>query len=298
MRYLTPVNPRGGAGAANMATAASLGAAGAGYKGLAGLGLKGARAGIPRKSEVVKQVRKELTQLEEQVPWKEVQDRWRTHRKSWTRRLRQADSSREIAICIREFHENLKTDKSSGLFVTGGAWEMSLRECITGSGQHLQLLQVWEEMRIALQQWLAAGQLPGGLASCDRASYEQAVLTYQVLQEAACKGPEYLEQVPLDQILTSQKELLALQHIIQREAATAHSRLQAIALGQTGAQAVAPAPPPLVVPDLEGGLSEGVLLQLGNLPRIKTHEGVASDVDTDKDMGSEATDVDDEMDVY
>lgn len=35
----------------------------------------GARMGIPRKSEVVKQVRKELAQLEEQVPWKEVQDR-------------------------------------------------------------------------------------------------------------------------------------------------------------------------------------------------------------------------------
>lgn len=41
-----------------------------------------------------------------------------------------------------------------------------------------------------------------------------------------------------------------------------------------------------------------MLLQLGKLPRIKTHEGVASDVDTDKDVGSEATDLDVEMDIY
>jgi hypothetical protein len=50
-------------------------------------------------------------------------------------------------------------------------------------------------MRAALQAWLAEGQLPGGLASLDKASYEQAVCTYAVLQEAATKGPEYLEQV-------------------------------------------------------------------------------------------------------
>jgi hypothetical protein len=50
-------------------------------------------------------------------------------------------------------------------------------------------------MRAALQAWLAEGQLPGGLASLDKASYEQAVCTYAVLQEAASMGPEYLEQV-------------------------------------------------------------------------------------------------------
>jgi hypothetical protein len=64
-----------------------------------------------------------------------------------------------------------------------------------GTGSHLQLQQVWEEMRAALQAWLAEGQLPGGLASLDKASYEQAVCTYTVLQEAAAKGPEFLEQV-------------------------------------------------------------------------------------------------------
>jgi hypothetical protein len=37
--------------------------------------------------------------------------------------------------------------------------------------------------------------LDGGLASLDKASYEQAVCTYAVLQEAASKGPEFLEQV-------------------------------------------------------------------------------------------------------
>lgn len=47
-----------------------------------------------------------------------------------------------------------------------------------------------------------------------------------------------------------------------------------------------------------GGLTEGMLLQLGKLPRIKTHEGQGSDMDTDKDMGSEATDLDEAMSVY
>jgi hypothetical protein len=54
--------------------------------------------------------------------------------------------------------------------------------------------------------------------------------------------------VPLDQILTSQKELLALQHIIQREAAAAHSRLQALATGSATVTAAAPA----LIPDIEG----------------------------------------------
>jgi hypothetical protein len=58
--------------------------------------------------------------------------RWRTLRKTWTRRLRQADSTREAAVCISEFHDNLKTDKSSGTFAAGGPWELSLRECLSG----------------------------------------------------------------------------------------------------------------------------------------------------------------------
>lgn len=74
--------------------------------------------------------------------------------------------------------------------------------------------------------------------------------------------------MPLDQILTSQKELLALQHIIQREAAAAHSRLQAIALGQTGPTAAgipptSAVPAPLVIPDLEGERGSGADKLLG-----------------------------------
>lgn len=38
-------------------------------------------------------------------------------------------------------------------------------------------------------------------------------------------------QVPLDQILSSQRELLALQHIIQREHAATHARIQVMATG-------------------------------------------------------------------
>lgn len=46
-----------------------------------------------------------------------------------------------------------------------------------------------------VQTWLAAGSLPGGLDALDRQTYEQAVATYVVLQEAASKGLECLEQV-------------------------------------------------------------------------------------------------------
>eukprot|EP00775_Hariotina_reticulata_P004799 gene4799-5049_t len=78
-----------------------------------------------------------------------------------------------------EFHDNLRTDKSSGLFMSGGAWELLLKECITG------------------------------------------------------------------------------------------------------------------------GLTEGLLMQLGQLPRIKASEGLGSDVDTDKDVGSEATELGgSDMDVF
>jgi hypothetical protein len=73
----------------------------------------------------------------------------------------------------------------------------------------------------------------------------------------ACTAtPRYLvclrQQVPLDQILTSQKELLALQHIIQREAAAAHSRLQALATGSAAGAAAAAAAPAVLLPDVEG----------------------------------------------
>lgn len=66
---------------------------------------------------------------------------------------------------------------------------------VTGQGNHVQLQHVWEDMRAVLLQWLAERQLPGGDVHMDKASYDQAVRTYQVLQEAANKGAEYLEQV-------------------------------------------------------------------------------------------------------
>jgi hypothetical protein len=48
---------------------------------------------------------------------------------------------------------------------------------------------------VVTQTWLAAGILPGGLDALDRHSYEQALATYAVLQDAASKGLESLEQV-------------------------------------------------------------------------------------------------------
>jgi len=58
-------------------------------------------------------------------------------------------------------------------------------------------------------------------------------------------------QIPLDQILTTQRDVLALQHVIQREVVTTHSRLQAVAGGT--AAAAAQQPPPLLPPDFAAG---------------------------------------------
>jgi hypothetical protein len=57
--------------------------------------------------------------------------------------------------------------------------------------------------------------------------------------------------VPLDQILTTQRDVLALQHVIQRELAATHSRLQVVAGGVPAA--AAQQPPPLLPPDWATG---------------------------------------------
>lgn len=55
-------------------------------------------------------------------------------------------------------------------------------------------------------------------------------------------------QIPLDQILTTQRDVLALQHVIQRELTAAHSNLQSVATGAAAAQ-----PPPLLPLDWSAG---------------------------------------------
>lgn len=56
------------------------------------------------------------------------------------------------------------------------------------------------------------------------------------------------------------------------------------------------APALLAPPHAAGGLTEALLMQLGKLPALKGVEGRGSDTDTDRDAGSEATELDD-MDV-
>jgi hypothetical protein len=45
------------------------------------------------------------------------------------------------------------------------------------------------------QAWLEKQSTPGSSASLDKASYAQAVATFNALQAAAAKGPDYLDQV-------------------------------------------------------------------------------------------------------
>jgi hypothetical protein len=113
--------------------------------------------------------------------------------------------------------------------------------------------------------------------------------------------------VPLDHILTTQRDVLALQALIQREMAATHGRLAALLTHATpGASAQ-----PLQLPDPHGGeLCEALLLQLAKLPRLQGREASAAaavaagsgavaaaaaaggcDPDTDADSGSDATDV-------
>jgi hypothetical protein len=96
-------------------------------------------------------MRKELAAAEEQVPWSLVDNRWRAQRKHWQRRVRQSDSVQGLAGAIWELHGILRTEKSSGLFASGGQWERSLLQVVNGLGNQLQLQTVWEEMRGSLQ---------------------------------------------------------------------------------------------------------------------------------------------------
>jgi hypothetical protein len=58
-----------------------------------------------------------------------------------------------------------------------------------------------------------------------------------------------LLQIPLDQILTTQRDVLALQHVIQRELTATHGKLQTVAGGVAAQQQ----PPPLLPPDWPAG---------------------------------------------
>jgi hypothetical protein len=68
-----------------------------------------------------------------------------------------------------------------------------------------------------------------------------------------------LLQIPLDQILTTQRDVLALQHVIQRELTATHSKLQAVAGGAMSLTAAAQ-PPPLLPPDWSAGETWRTLL--------------------------------------
>jgi hypothetical protein len=148
--------------------------------GAAGAGGAGAGAGVgaplpplppgpaPRLRDVLKQVRRELTQLEENVPWSAVSASWKGARRAWQRRLRAADGVPDLAACAAELAAALLVDRSSpsSLFFPGGQWERALRQCAEGVGPgggstgHLQLAAVWEAMRSHLNAWLQAGGRP------------------------------------------------------------------------------------------------------------------------------------------
>lgn len=81
---------------------------------------------------MIKAIKKEVASVEGEVPWNNVDDKWRAIRPGWTRRLRLAENVRELAACVRELHDALLTDKKTGLFMSGGPWENSLLECVQG----------------------------------------------------------------------------------------------------------------------------------------------------------------------
>lgn len=86
-----------------------------------------------------------------QVPWKEVVDRWKTVRQRWSKTLKVAETPQQIAGLMAELHEHLRTDKSSGVFATGGSWELQLMACARGEAGMTQLVAVWDEMKAAIQ---------------------------------------------------------------------------------------------------------------------------------------------------
>ncbi|GAX78340.1 hypothetical protein CEUSTIGMA_g5782.t1 [Chlamydomonas eustigma] len=145
--------------------------------------------GVSKMKEVLRQIRKDMLALEENIPWDAVNNHWKVRRPLWRKGLKSipADSHLDkipgvavatsaekfatgsaadavaaapalvalMAGAMADLHEALRTDKEKGLFARGGAWEQRLCDLAEGGNNYIALRFLWEQMRESVQQWLA-----------------------------------------------------------------------------------------------------------------------------------------------
>ncbi len=99
-------------------------------------------------------LRRELVQLEEAVPWTAVRKHWRTKRSSWRRSVREAYSAVAMAACLRDLQAALLAHPLPGhppagreALNLGPVWQQSLASCLDGGEKHAMLLALWNDFK-------------------------------------------------------------------------------------------------------------------------------------------------------
>ena len=102
----------------------------------------------------MKDLRQEMVQLEEAIPWTAVRKRWRTKRTSWRRSVRDADSTAAMAACLRDLQQALLVhappghpNTSRAALNLGPFWQQSLASCLGGGEKHTMLLALWNDFK-------------------------------------------------------------------------------------------------------------------------------------------------------
>ncbi len=99
-------------------------------------------------------LRREMLQLEEAIPWTAVRKHWRTKRSSWRRAVRESSSVAAMANCLQDLHAALLVHALPGPPATGRAmlnlgpvWQQSLTSCMEGGEKHAMLLALWNDFK-------------------------------------------------------------------------------------------------------------------------------------------------------
>ncbi|KAK9841599.1 hypothetical protein WJX74_008537 [Apatococcus lobatus] len=200
-----------------------------------------ARLAMPTVSEgpssVLQDLRKELLQLEEAIPWTAVRKHWRTKRSAWRRAVRDADSAAAMAGCLRDLHMALLVHAYPGH--TGGrstlnlgpVWQQSLASCLDGGEKHAMLLALWNDFKKQVSLWLGAISIqPTGTAV--QPSRTKAARALRALLQAETQGAEAVMQVPLDAILNGDSEALeTMKAILSQEQLSLAARCECVRKG-------------------------------------------------------------------
>ncbi|KAK9868701.1 hypothetical protein WJX84_004043 [Apatococcus fuscideae] len=201
-----------------------------------------ARLALPTVSEgplnVLQDLRRELVQLEEAVPWTAVRKHWRTKRSSWRRSVREAYSAVAMAACLRDLQAALLAHPLPGhppagreALNLGPVWQQSLASCLDGGEKHAMLLALWNDFKKQVSLWLGAISMQPQMIST-QLSRTKAARALRALMRAEAQGAEAVMQVPLDAILIGDGEALeTMKAILSQEQLALVARCEQVSQG-------------------------------------------------------------------